>query len=132
MKTTNKSFSVLTVLLMFALITMANNSVSAKSFGDTTKTKKMEMKHGMHHHMGMKMDMKGNKMTDTTGIIHEGVIDLKVIDANKDGKVFQDQMHWNVISDKAGKCPLCKMTLKEVTLKEAKTNLKKNDFKVKQ
>ena len=64
-------------------------------------------------------------------IIRKGNIDLKKIDMNKDGKVFQDQMHWNVISDKSGQCPLCKMTLKEVTLKEAKENLKKNGFKVK-
>ncbi len=40
-------------------------------------------------------------------------------------------MDWNVISDKPGKCPLCKMTLKEVTLKEAKKNLVANGFKVK-
>jgi hypothetical protein len=40
-------------------------------------------------------------------------------------------MDWNVISDKPGKCPLCKMELKEVTLQEAKENLIKNDFKVK-
>jgi Cu(I)/Ag(I) efflux system membrane fusion protein/cobalt-zinc-cadmium efflux system membrane fusion protein len=59
------------------------------------------------------------------------VIDLTAIDKNKDGKVYQDQMDWNVISDKPGKCPLCKMKLKEVTLEEAKKNLKENDFKVK-
>jgi membrane fusion protein, copper/silver efflux system len=40
-------------------------------------------------------------------------------------------MDWNVISDKPGKCPLCGMTLKEVTIKEAKANLKKNGFSVK-
>ena len=64
-------------------------------------------------------------------IVHTGIIDLQAIDANKDGKVFQDQMDWNVISDKAGKCPLCGMKLKEVTLKEAKANLVKNGLKVK-
>jgi hypothetical protein len=107
---------------------MANNIVSAKSFGDTTQTKKMEMKgHDMHHHM----DMKRHQMKDTTGIIHEGTIDLKAIDVNKNGKVFQDQMHWNVISDKPVKCPLCGMTLKEVTIDKAKKNLTANGFKVK-
>ncbi|MDP3445892.1 MAG: heavy metal-binding domain-containing protein, partial [Ignavibacteria bacterium] len=64
-------------------------------------------------------------------IVHKGVINLKAIDKNKDGKVFQDQMDWNVISDNPGKCPLCKMTLKEVTLEKAKKNLLKHNFKVK-
>lgn len=71
---------------------------------------------------------KGQKQES---IVREGKIDLKKIDKNKDGKVFQDPMDWNVISDESGKCPICKMTLKEVTLKEAKGNLKKNGFKVK-
>jgi Cu(I)/Ag(I) efflux system membrane fusion protein/cobalt-zinc-cadmium efflux system membrane fusion protein len=64
-------------------------------------------------------------------IVREGVIDLKAIDENNDGKVFQDQMDWNVISDNPGKCPLCGMTLKEVTLEKAKENLINNGFDVK-
>lgn len=68
---------------------------------------------------------------DYSKIIRKGVINLKAIDKNKDGKVFQDQMDWNVISDNPGKCPLCKMTLKEVTLDEASSNLVEHGFKVK-
>jgi hypothetical protein len=64
-------------------------------------------------------------------IVRKGVINLKTIDNNKDDKVFQDQMDWNVISDKPGVCPLCGMTLKEVTIKEAKKTLLKHGFKVK-
>jgi hypothetical protein len=64
-------------------------------------------------------------------IVRKDIIDLKAIDKNKDGKVFQDQMDWNVISDKPGRCPLCGMELKEVTLKVAGTTLKKHGFKVK-
>jgi hypothetical protein len=45
--------------------------------------------------------------------------------------VYQDPMDWNVISDKSGKCPLCNMKLKEVTLEEAKVNLMDSGFKVK-
>jgi hypothetical protein len=78
-----------------------------------------------------KMDMKMDSVKTENIIREEEPIDLKAIDKNKDGKVFQDQMHWNVISDKPGKCPLCKMTLKEVTIKTAKRNLLKNKFKVK-
>ncbi|MBK8662217.1 MAG: hypothetical protein IPN18_10595 [Ignavibacteriales bacterium] len=32
-------------------------------------------------------------------LIRNGEIDLKSIDKNKDGKVYQDQMDWNVIAD---------------------------------
>lgn len=69
--------------------------------------------------------MKQNK-----SIIREGVIDLQLIDENKDGKVFQDMMDWNVISDKPGDCPLCGMTLKLNALNEAKANLVKHGYKV--
>lgn len=40
-------------------------------------------------------------------------------------------MDWNVISDKADNCPLCKMKLKEVSAEETKKSLTKNEFKVK-
>jgi len=64
-------------------------------------------------------------------VVHKGAIDFKSIDENKDGIVYQDMMDWNVISDKLGKCPVCKMTLKEVSIKQAKENLVNNGFKVK-
>jgi c-di-AMP phosphodiesterase-like protein len=75
--------------------------------------------------------MKMEKEQSDSKIVREGMIDLMMIDENKDGMVYQDPMDWNVISDEPGKCPLCKMELKEVTVKEAKENLIKNDFKVK-
>lgn len=83
---------------------------------------------GMGGHSTHNMQNSGGG--DTT-IIRKGIIDVNEIDANKDGNVYQDQMHWNVISDEAGTCPLCGMTLKEVTLKDASENLMKNGFKVK-
>ena len=96
----------------------------------------------MHKHdMEMKKDSSGTNMKNDTSqpkadeptaqIIRVGEIDLQAIDKNKDGKVFQDQMDWNVISDEPGKCPICEMTLKEVTINEAKYNLYKNGFEVK-
>ena len=69
---------------------------------------------------------------DIASIIREGIIDLAAIDENDDGKVYQDMMDWNVISDEPGECPLCGMKLKVVPLEEAKENLIKNDFKVKE
>jgi hypothetical protein len=79
---------------------------------------KME-KNGMHH---SKTEIHN---------VHKGTIDVTKIDMNKDGKVFQDMMDWNVISDKAGDCPVCGMTLKEVTVEDAVKNLNKHGFKTK-
>jgi len=75
------------------------------------------------------MNMETEQSNST--IVREGMIDLMMIDGNKDGMVYQDMMDWNVISDEPGKCPLCKMTLTEVSIEQAKENLVKNDFKVK-
>jgi len=75
------------------------------------------------------MNMETEQSNST--IVREGMIDLMMIDENKDGIVYQDPMDWNVISDEPGKCPLCKMTLKEVSLEKAKENLIKNNYQVK-
>ena len=40
-------------------------------------------------------------------------------------------MDWNVISDEPGRCPLCNMKLKEVSLDEAKKYLTENGYKSK-
>ena len=64
-------------------------------------------------------------------LIRTGVIDLKAIDKNKDGKVYQDLMDWNVLSDEPGDCPICNMVLQQVSLETASKNLIKNGFKVK-
>ena len=89
---------------------------------------KMKGKHdGMMDH-GEKMGT-GNKMMNN--LVHKGVIDVNSIDKNQDGKVYQDMMDWNVISDKPGKCPNCGMKLKEVSIDKAKQNLKKHGYKTK-
>ena len=79
----------------------------------------------------VKHGFKITNMTEENSIIREGVIGLNQIDENKDGKVYEDMMDYNVISDKPGTCPLCGMTLKEVSLEKAKSNLSKNGFTVK-
>lgn len=91
---------------------------------DSSKTGYMDMK----DHKNMKMD---SSKTKNESWIRKGEINLQTIDKNKDGKVFQDQMDWNVISDEAGECPLCGMNLKEVSIEKAKENLVKHNFKVK-
>lgn len=79
------------------------------------------------NHDSMNMEKEQSNST----IVREGMIDLMIIDGNKDGMVYQDMMDWNVISDMPGKCPLCKMTLKEVSIEKAKENLLKNGYEYK-
>ncbi|MGB5531276.1 MAG: heavy metal-binding domain-containing protein [Ignavibacteriaceae bacterium] len=86
----------------------------------------MDSTHSDHKHHQMK-----STETEEVSMIHKGEIDLVAIDINGDGMVYQDQMCWNVISDEAGECPQCGMTLKEVSLEKAKQNLLKHDYQVK-
>lgn len=72
--------------------------------------------------------METEKHDHSDSIVHKGVIDVESIDKNKDGKLWECPMDWNVISDKSGRCPLCNMKLKEFTIGEVKTNLEKNGF----
>lgn len=95
-----------------------------KMMKDSTQHTMMNMK-GMQ---GMKHDSHSES---DASIVRKGEIDLKVIDKNNDGKVFQCQMDFNVISDKPGSDPNCGMKLKELTLEQARVNLLKHDFKVK-
>lgn len=76
-------------------------------------------------------DMNKQETKVDLSIIRTGVIDLQSLDLNNDGMLYQDPMDWNVISDQAGTCPLCKMELKEVSLEKAKDNLHKNNYQVK-
>lgn len=64
--------------------------------------------------------------------IREGIIDLEAIDKNKDDKLYEDVMDWNVISDEPGTCPLCGMTLKEFSIKDVKKNLMEHGLKHKE
>jgi len=118
--------SVITIIVIFILA--AAFSFALAGVKDSTKQmnhKKMEMKNDMH-----KMKKDSTKKMQSS-IIREGVIDVKAVDKNKDGKVFQDMMDYNVISDKPGKCPVCGMKLTEVSVKKAKAMLVKSGFKVK-
>ncbi len=118
---------------------MMNCDSTMMSNHKTMMMKKGMMKDGamMNHKAMLKnnngmMDqgnMKNSKMESS--IVHKGVINVAAIDKNKDGKVYQDTMDWNVISDKPGKCPNCGMTLKEVTIEQAIKNLKNNGFETK-
>ncbi len=127
-KNVKSILTILTVVIISASFSFAQNMMS-------TKKDSMKMDHKQMHKMDMKNDMHKMKMDSTkkteSSIIRKGVIDVKAIDKNKDGKVFQDMMDYNVISDKPGKCPVCGMKLTEVSVKKAKEMLVKSGFKVK-
>jgi len=91
----------------------------ALAMQDSTHSKD---KHKGHGHSSMK--------EKKNSIIHEGTINLSAIDENGDGKVYQDQMCWNVVSDESGECPQCGMILEELTLEKAKKNLEENGYDV--
>jgi len=76
------------------------------------------------------MDMHG-KHDHSSSIVHKGLIDVESIDKNKDGKLWECPMDWNVISDESGRCPECNMNLKEYSIEQIKTNLEKNGFEYK-
>lgn len=118
-------FTVLFIAAVSTSFTLAQNTDSMEM--NHKNMQGMQMTYDSTH--TVKMDSAKN---DKNSIVREGVIDLKSIDENKDGKVYQDMMDYNVISDKPGKCPLCGMTLKKVTLKKAEETLLKSGFKVKE
>jgi len=123
-----KTNLVRTLFYSFAVISLAASFTLAQ---DSTKSKSSSYKHKLE----MKMDsgMKAEKMEEdhSSPVAYIGVIDLKSIDDNKDGNVYQCPMDFNVLSDKPGVDPECGMKLKEVTLAKANKNLVKAGFKVK-
>ena len=115
--------------LMFTMLGLAQDKQDSatKSKAMNMNMHKMEMMKDSTHQTKNNEEMSNDK----NSIIHNGVIDIESIDENKDGKVYQDVMDFNVISDNPGKCPICGMKLKEVTLEKAKKNLIENNYKVK-
>ncbi len=71
-----------------------------------------------------------NDTSEDVEIIRKGKINVYEIDVNMDGYVYQDQMHWNVLSDEPAKCPICGMALKKIPNRVAIKNLKENGFEV--
>lgn len=76
-------------------------------------------------------EMKMEEHDHTSSIVHEGAIDVEAIDKNKDRKLWECPMDWNVISDESGRCPLCNMKLKEYSIEQIKSNLDKHGFEYK-
>lgn len=101
-----------------------NNEFDEDESSNSIQIKNSDMQH--------KHSEKKSGSIKKNPILREGIIELSEIDQNKDGNVYQCQMCWNVISDKSENCPICEMKLKKVSIENAKENLQKNGFKVKE
>ena len=131
-----KSIIKISALSAVILLTAASLSYAQDAAKGKTTQHEMKMDKSMKMDTSMKMGKKGNikemmKGNHSSPIAYKGVINLKSIDDNKDGKIYQCPMDFNVLSDKPGVDPKCGMKLKEVTLTQAKNNLTKHGFKVK-
>ncbi|MCW8805283.1 MAG: efflux RND transporter periplasmic adaptor subunit [Ignavibacteriaceae bacterium] len=119
----------------FLIDSESNLKAAISQFQSTTSIENDKMKdetQNMDDGRGLmeedKREMKMEKHDHSSSIVHEGVIDVEAIDKNKDGKLFECPMDWNVISDESGRCPLCNMKLKEYTTEEVKSNLDKHGY----
>jgi Cu(I)/Ag(I) efflux system membrane fusion protein len=120
----------------FLIDSESNLKAALSQFTGSAKKDSMEMK-------DMKMDDKNQKMESKPEMqmkedhkkddprIRTGEMDLKAIDKNMDGKLYEDIMDWNVISDEPGVCPICGMTLREFTIEQVQKNLKEHGFEYK-
>lgn len=116
------------------MMTMRNNASMMMNMM-RTMSGNHNMGNGMMNGMrNMKMNQNSSSkthMTNKNSIIRKGTINVAALDKNHDGKLYEDIMDWNVISDKPGTCPICGMKLREFTVQQVKENLKKHGFKYK-
>ena len=103
--------------------------------GDMNNHMQGDMGESMQGDMGEHMEgaesmQMNDGMTGDESWIRTEPIDVKALDEDNDGYVYQDQMDWNVIADQEGKCPKCGMMLKKVTVEEAEKNLKGHGFEL--
>lgn len=67
----------------------------------------------------------------TSDLVRLGIIDVESLDGNKDGKIYECPMDWNVLNDAHGDCPVCGMDMKEYSLADIKSNLDKYGYEYK-
>ncbi len=89
-----------------------------------------EMETQSHGEDGMPSMQKSDSMKSLEEWVRSEPVDVKAVDVNQDGFVYQDPMDWNIIADEEGKCPKCGMFLVKVTIDEAVKNLTDNGYTV--
>lgn len=72
------------------------------------------------------MAKKGHDMMDHDKMHEHNIDHAKMLDKNKDGKVYQCPMCADQMKDEAGKCAKCEMNLKEVSIDDAQKALSKS------
>ncbi len=105
-----------------------DNSTSQNNAAEDSSSEADNMK---SMQMNNKEKTPAGKLKHSYPVEYKGIIDVKSIDDNKNGKVYQCPMDFNVLSDKPGIDPKCGMKLQEVTIKQAEENLVKHGFKIK-
>ncbi|NOX66596.1 MAG: efflux RND transporter periplasmic adaptor subunit [Chlorobi bacterium] len=120
-----------------ASVEMFNGADDSSETSDTDMSNMdmMDMSKDETDHSKMDMSNTDNNSDvskkEKPEVIREGVIDVESIDKNQDGILYQDIMDWNVISDEEGKCPLCGMQFRKMTIEQVKKNLKEHGFEYK-
>lgn len=110
-----------------AAVSQFQSAASDTSSKNSVNKKKDKGKINNNEHNQMEM----KEHNHSSSIVRKGVIDVESIDKNKDGKLWECPMDWNVISDESGRCPLCNMKLKEYSIEEVKSNLDEHGFEYK-
>lgn len=96
------------------------NEVSDEKMKDMNSVKKADT--------SPKPEMKEHQHDENESIVRSGTIDVKAIDVNGNGKVYECPMDWNVIGDEDGRCPVCNMFLNEYTIEKTNKNLMEHGF----
>ena len=122
----------------FLIDSESNLKAAINQFQTSTENEKHKMTDEKREMTDEKLKMKDDKSkvkmekhNHSSSIVHEGIIDVDALDKNKDGKLWECPMDWNVISDESGRCPLCNMKLKEYTIEQIKGNLDKYGYEYK-
>ncbi len=126
-----KEKDIIVVSGQFMIDSESSLRAAVKLFSSARTNENDTAKSGMKNMNMEKNKNSGKDKMDGENIVRTGVIDLEAIDKNGDGKVYQDLMDWNVISDSEGRCSVCGMYLQEVTVEEAKKNLKEHGYQYK-
>lgn len=114
--------------LKAALDDFTKNSPEVQNSKELTSGNRLDTKNSDHVHA---KDKENSPKIGESPLVRRGIIDVEGIDLNQDGKIYECPMDWNVLSDSAGRCPLCEMKLKEYSLDEIKTNLKEHGHEYK-
>jgi len=59
-------------------------------------------------------------------------VSVSYADKDGDGYVYQSAMHWTILHDEPGNCDICYMTLERFSVAEARQNLKREGFTVRE